>query len=690
MDFLIDKIIKHKKILVIIFILAAFICGLLALTVSVNYNIIDYLPSEAGSTKSLKLMQEEFEEPIPNGLVMVTDLTLQESLAYKEKLKNIPGISSVMWLDDNINIKTPLEMADSKIVEEYYRGKNTLFSITVSEGLEEEVANEIYGLIKDTDAVSGDFIDVVTQQSMARSESARAMIILVPIIAIILILVTTSWFEPILFLGTIGIAVLINLGTNVFLGEISFITLAISPILQLAVSLDYAIFLLQSFNVNRQKTNDIYKAMSRAIKRSLPTILASASTTLFGFMALLFMDFRIGSDLGINLVKGIIFSFITVIVFLPAVTLSSYKWIDKTRHRRVIPSFENIGKIIFKFRIIIIILVAIILVPSFLAQQKNAFIYGIGSEVSESSRFGRDTIKINEVFGTNNPVVVLLPKGDRAREEMLSKELSKIPHVTSVIDYPTMVSAAIPPEFVSQEVTEKFYSANYARIILNTKTESEGEIAFAMVEKIQSVATRYYGESFHMLGKSVNLYDIKNAVESDTTKVNLIATLAIAAVILLTFRSISLPVLLLLTIKTSIWVNLAIPYFAGNALCYIGFLVISTVQLGATIDYAILLTDHYMHNRRIMGKKEAVKQSLGQTTGSIFTSGSILASAGFCLGLVSSDRIISELGILLGRGTLISVLMVVLFLPALLFFLDKSIFLTTWKTNFFKGGKNLG
>ncbi len=690
MDFLIDKIIKHKKTIVISFILVAIICGLLALTVSINYNIIDYLPSEAGSTKSLKLMQEEFEEPIPNGLVMVTDLTLQESLAYKEKLKNIPGISSVMWLDDNINIKTPLEMADSSIVEEYYRYKNALFSITVSEGLEAEVANEIYGLIKDTDAVSGDFIDVVTQQSMARSESTRAMVILVPIIAIILILVTTSWFEPILFLGTIGIAVLINLGTNVFLGEISFITLAISPILQLAVSLDYAIFLLQSFNVNRQKTNDIYKAMSMAIKRSLPTILASASTTLFGFMALLFMDFRIGSDLGINLVKGIIFSFITVIVFLPAVTLFSYKWIDRTRHRRVIPSFGNIGKAIFKFRLIIIILVAIILVPSFLAQQNNAFIYGIGSEVSESSRFGLDSIKINEVFGSNNPIVVLLPKGDRAREEMLSKELSKIPHVTSVIDYPTTVSAAIPPEFVSQEVTKKLYSANYARIILNTKTESEGEIAFTMVEKIQSIASQYYGESFHMLGKSVNLYDIKNAVESDTTKVNLIATLAIAAVILLTFRSISLPILLLLTIKTSIWVNLAIPYFTGNALCYIGFLVISTVQLGATIDYAILLTDHYMHSRRIMGKKEAVKQSLGETTGSIFTSGSILASAGFCLGLVSSDRIISELGILLGRGTLISVLMVVLFLPALLFFLDKSIFLTTWKTNFFKGGKSLG
>lgn len=687
MNFLIDKIINHKKIIVISFIFATIICAILSLTVSVNYNIIDYLPSESQSTKSLALMKEEFTEPIPNGNVMITDVSVKESLEYKEKLKNIDGVSSVLWLDDIINIKEPIEMLDQDTVEQYYQVRNALFSITVNQGLEQQVAEEIYALIKDEDAVSGDFIDTASQQSMAKSESTRAMIILIPIIALILILATTSWFEPVLFLLTIGIAVLINLGTNVFLGEISFITLAISPILQLAVSLDYAIFLLQSFNTYRQQTDDMNEAMAKAIRRSFPIIIASASTTLFGFMALLFMNFKIGSDLGINLVKGIIFSFITVTIFLPSITLFCYKWIDKTRHIRLIPSFKNIGKGIFKVRIIAIILVAIIIVPSFLAQKNNDFFYGIGSEVAESSRFGKDAIRINETFGMNNPVVVIVPNDNRAREELLSNELSKISHVTSVIDYNNMVSTAIPTEFLTDEVTSQFYSDNYSRIILNTDAESEGEVAFSMVEEIQSVANQYYEDNVHTLGKSVNLYDIKNVVEKDTAVVNLIAIFAIATVLLITFKSISLPILLLLTIKMSIWLNLSVPYFTGNALCYIGFLVISTVQLGATIDYAILLTDHYMLNRKKMAKKDAVILTLGETSSSIFTSASILASAGFCLGIVSSDRIISELGMLLGRGALISVSMVILFLPAMLFIFDKFISVTTLKSDFIKGGK---
>lgn len=689
MKFLINKIIHHKKIVVALFFIVAIISAIASLTVSINYNMIDYLPSEAQSTKALQLMEEEFTEAIPNGNVMITDVSIQESLEYKEKLKNTDGVSSVLWLDDVVNVREPIEIADKEMVDQYYRDGNALFSVTVEEGSEKHSLEEIYKLVEDKDAVAGDFVDTAMQQSMAKSESTRAMLILVPVIIIILILSTSSWFEPVLFLITIGVAVLINLGTNVFLGEISFITQAISPILQLAVSLDYAIFLLYNFDVFRKGTDDINEAMAKAVRRSLSTILASAATTLFGFVALLFMNFRIGSDLGLNLVKGIVLSFITVVVFLPALTLLLYKWIDKTRHRRFTPTFKGIGKKILKIRIVPIIIVALIIVPSFLAQMNNDFIYGVGSEISESSRFGMDAREIEKTFGVNNPVVVLVPNNDRAKEELLGKQLSKIPHVTSMIAYTNMVSSAIPSEFLTDDITKQFYSENYARIILNTDTEAEGEVPFAMVEQIQSTAEQYYGEDAYSLGRSVNLYDIKNVVENDTTIVNLIAIFAIAMVLLLTFKSISLPIFLLLTIETSVWINLSVPYFTGKPLCYIGYLVISTVQLGATVDYAILLADHYMENRKKMLKKEALKTTLAQTTNSIFTSGSILASAGFSLGLVSSDRIISELGMLLGRGTLISVFMVIVFLPSMLFIFDKLLSVTTLKSNFYKGGKNI-
>lgn len=689
MDFIIRHLLQNKKKVVVFSIILAVLGGILSLTVTINYNMVDYLPSDAKSTTAISVMKKEFTQSVPNGQVMLTNVSIQEVIEYKDKLRNIEGITEVLWLDDVIDITIPLEFADKKTVENYYKDGNALVSITTKAGNEIKTLNKIYEVIGEKNSVSGDLVDLATQQSMAVSEPARAMMILVPIIIIILLIATTSYIEPILFLLTIGVAILINLGSNILLGEISFITQAISPILQMAVSLDYAIFLLHSYEDYKKQTDDLNEAMRLAIKRSFSAIMASAATTLFGFIALMFMDFKIGSDLGINLVKGIVFSFLSVMVFLPALTLCFNKWIEKTKHKKVLSDFKNIGKRTSKLRIAVIIIVAIIIVPSFLAQGNNTFIYGMGSNLSSTSRSSYDTTIINETFGKSTVMVLLVPKGDNVKEEILCDELEKAPHVTNVVSYTNTVGSAIPTSFLSDDILNQFYSENYSRIILYTDTETEGEIAFSTVENIEKITAEYYGNDFLSLGNSVNLYDLKNVVEKDTSVVNLIAIIAITLVLLLTFKSISLPLLLLLTIETSIWINLSVPYFAGNSLCYIGYLVISTVQLGATVDYAILLTDHYMNNRKEMSAKEAIRVSLGDTAKSIFVSGSILASAGFCLGIISSDQIISELGILLGRGAVLSVIMVILFLPTLLLLFDKLIPYTTLKHNFFKGGNKI-
>lgn len=689
MDFIIRHLLQNKKKVVIFSLILAVIGAILSLAVTINYSMVDYLPSDAKSTKALSVMKKEFTQSVPNGQVMITNVSIQEVIDYKNKLSNIEGITEVLWLDDIVDITIPVEFADKKTVDSYYKDGNGLVSITTKAGNEIKTLNSIYEVIGENNSVSGDLVDIATQQSMATSEPARAMIILIPIIIIILLISTTSYIEPILFLLTIGIAVLINLGSNIFLGEVSFITQAISPILQLAVSLDYAIFLLHSYEDYKKQTDDLNEAMRLAIKRSFSAIMASAATTLFGFIALMFMNFKIGSDLGINLVKGIIFSFLSVMIFLPALTLCCNKWIEKTRHKKILPDFNNISNKTSKIRVVTVIIIVIILVPCFLAQGKSTFIYGMGSNLSSTSRSSYDTKIINETFGKSTAMVLLVPKGDNVKEEILCDELKKAPHVTSVVSYANSVGTAIPSNFLSDDVLNQFYSENYSRIILYTDTEAEGEIAFSTVENIEKIVNKYYGEEFLSLGNSVSLYDLKNVVEKDTSVVNLIAVIAITLVLLITFKSISLPLLLLLTIETSIWINLSVPYFAGNSLCYIGYLVISTVQLGATVDYAILLTDHYMNNRKTMTVKEAIKVSLGDTAKSIFISGSILASAGFCLGIISSDQIISELGILLGRGAVLSVVMVILFLPTLLLCLDKLIPYTTLNHKFFKGGNKI-
>lgn len=677
------KIIEKRKSIVFIFVAIALISVIAQFFVSVNYNMVDYLPENAPSTEALEVMEDEFSGSIPDTSILIYDVSVQEALQYKEALEEIEGISDVMWLDDVLDVKTPLEMADPDTVETYYKNNNALFSFTVADGKEVPVTDAVYELIGEDNALAGAALDTATQQKMAFSETMYAAALLVPIIIIILVLSTTSWIEPVFFLTAIGVSVLINLGTNIFIGEISFVTQSVAPILQLAVSLDYAIFLLHSFSDFREKVEDPKEAMQLAMKRSFPAIIVSASTTFFGFIALSFMNFEIGSDLGFNLVKGIVLSFVSVMVFLPALTIMFYKWMDKTKHRPFIPKFNRIGNSVMKLRIPITVLVFLLIVPAFLAQSQTDFIYGIG-EQPESTRAGSDIVKIEDEFGANTQMVLLVPKGDTGKEEQLVQDLSAKKDVKSVMAYVNTVSAAIPPEYLDEAMIEQFYSENYSRIILNTTTDAEGERAFRLIEDVEDTVRAYYGDDFHALGESVTLYDMKNVVQKDNKLVNTITIITIALALLVSLKSISFPVVLLVTIQASVWINLSIPYFTDSSLVFVGYLIVSTVQLAATIDYGVLLTEDYTHNRKKMPALQAIKKSIDDKFFSIIISASILSSVGFILWLTSTNPIVSSIGLLLGRGALLAFILVMVLLPALLLIFDKVIEKTTWKPNYYK------
>ena len=681
MDKFARAIINNRKKIIILFIIVSLISVALTLLVDVNYNMADYLPQKAVSTTGIKVMNEEFTQAIPNASVMVTDVSIMEALDIKRQISVLESVSEILWLDDVADLKKPLEMQDKDTVESFYKDSSALYSVTIKDGAGAEGIEEIRKIIGPEGAIAGEVANETDMKNAAVNEVALATSILLPAIIIILILSTTSWIEPLLFLSAIGVSVVINMGTNIIFGEISYVTNSVSPILQLAVSMDYAIFLLHRFGDYRKKFDDVEEAMFRAIKASVTTVAASALTTLFGFLALVFMDFKIGPDLGICLAKGILLSFVSVMVFLPALTLSLYKLLDKTTHRKFMPEFKNIGKYVSKLFVPVIILVIILIVPSYLGQGKTNFIYGNG-EHDPNRELGRSNIAINETFGRTNILAILVPNGDIAKEKVLTDKLEHHPHVKSVVSYASSVGTQIPVDFLPDDITSQFYSDNYARIILYTDLADEGETTFNSINEINTIIGQHYNESY-MVGQSATLRDIKNVVEVDNDRVNLIAIVAVFLVVLFSFKSISIPVILVLTIEVAIWINLSFPYFTGTSINYVGYLVLNTVQLGATIDYAILLTDNYLHKRKSMSAKKAVHEALAIAFRSILVSASILSFAGFTLYLTSSNNVVVDIGLLLGRGTLISMFLVICFLPALLVIFDKFINKTTKGADFY-------
>ena len=681
MDRLTKAITSHQRAVIAVFLVLAVISAVLILGVSVNYNLADYLPPDAESTVALGIMDEEFGTGVPNARVMVSGLTIAEAAELKTQIAAVDGVTGVMWLDDVEDLTTPVEMMDTATVEQYWRDGSALYQVTVADGREASTVDALYDLIGENGAISGDAANTANMQNRVVSEVLGAAAILLPLIIVLLLVTTTSWIAPLLFLASIGVAIVINMGTNIVFGEISFVTQSVSPIMQLAVSLDYAIFLLNSFERHRQETPDAEQAMRMAIKESFSSIAASAATTVFGFMALIFMRFEIGADLGLNLVKGVILSYVSVVVFLPCLSLACVKLLDKTRHKRIVPEIRGIGRGLVKIRVPALILVLLLVVPCFLAQSRTDFFYGMCSP-DPNLRYGKDTELINEIFGESTSIVLFVPRGNPGAEAELSAEIADIDHVTAVMSYAYTVGE-VPEGTLDDSVVSNFYSDNYARIVVTTDTGTEGDEAFATVEAVRSAAAKYYDE-YYACGESANIYDIRDVVTEDSGLVNLISVAFILLTLLVTFRSLTLPLILIFVIETAIWINLSVPYFTDNALVYIGYLVINTVQLGATVDYAILMTDGYVVNRRTMLKREAVINTLQTNFLSVLTSGLILSIAGFCLNFTSSMTIVSELGLLLARGTLLSMAMVLLALPALLMLFDPLTARLTLKSGFLK------
>lgn len=667
MDHYTSFVVKHKKTIIFLFVIAAAICAFLSTMVEVDYKFADYLPDDAQSTKAIDIMNEEYDQEVPNVRVMIKNVSIAKALDYKEKIEAIDGVQEVNWLDDATNIYQPLEMMDQDTVNDWYKNKNALYQITMDESNGYETAMKIRKVIGNDNYMSGEGITNSLTSRTTANEIQKIVMIVVPIVFIILLLTTNSWFEPVLFMATIGIAIMINRGTNLMFGTISFVTNAAGSILQLAVSMDYGIFLLHRFSENRQAGEEAQTAMINAVKQSVGSVMSSGLTTVTGFAALILMRFKIGPDMGWVMVKAIILSLFAVLCLLPALTLIFYPLIDKTEHRSFLPKFRLLSKVVLDWKPVMIVLFVIFMIPSYFGQQKNSFLYG-GSKVyqTNATEIGRDMNAIEKEYGVSNQLVLMVPKGDMEKEIELNQQLKEIDGVTSVVSYINSVGEAIPKDFVPKEQLSKLYSKNYSRYVVTVSTEEGNENWQEITSKVENAGKKYYGDKSLMAGNLASTQDLKTTITQDMTRVNILSIAFVFTILLFNFKSMILPVILTLVIEASIWINLTVPYFAGSDLYYIGYLIISSVQLGATIDYGILFTDRYREYRKQMGKKRAAMKTIQSCTMSILTSASILTVAGIVLGTVSTNGVLSQLGILIGRGAVISFILVIFVLPGLL------------------------
>lgn len=674
-------IVKNRNKIGVCFVVAIIVSLLLIPMVRINYDLSEYVPDSERAKRGLNIVDEEFGMQC-FARVMVNNVSLVEAKEYKDEIEKVDGVDMVLWLDDEVDIYRPIEFISEDVLADYYKDGSALFEVMFDENEYSSKTNkaveEIKKILPEDSNLIGSAVDTKSAQDTVQTEVSKVMVILVPVVIIILLLTTDSYFSPLLFMAVIGTSIFLNMGTNVFLKHVSFLTYSIVAALQLAVSMDYSVFLLHEFE-SEDKTNP-EEAMVRTLTKSCVSILSSATTTIAGFLALVFMGFTIGKDMGLVFAKGIVFSLLSVIFFMPCLILKFYPLIEKTRHKSFIPNFNKFAKLMTRISYFLIAVVLIIAIPSYIAQKQNVFLYGSSSfGGGEGTKVYEDEKKIVEKFGRSNPMIILVPTGDYISEKEMVSEIEDLDVVRKVQSLANLVGEGIPDSFVPIDNYQKFRTENYSRILIYLRTSSESDLAFESVEKIENITQKYYGDNYEITGVIPITMNIKEVVNKDYNIVNLLSIGLVMIILLFTFKSVALPILLTLVIECGIFINMAIPYYVGDSMMFLGYLIVSSIQLGATIDYAILFTNNYLTFRKTKAKRTASQMAVDKSLPSIITSGGILVCAAYLIKWCSTINAVSEIGHLIGRGALLSMFLVVFFLPHVLVVFDKLIEFTNFE-----------
>lgn len=668
-------IVRHNKGVQKLFILIVFVNLLLFPFVGINYDLTKYLPNSAPSKAAINKMEESFGYP-GTGRVMLNDVTLYEAKVLKNRMEKVDGVDMVLWCDTTTDVYEGSDFIDFSKLDDYYKDNKAIMDITFKQG---DTSKTTQKAIRELQKITGDkgYFVGLAPQSLATEESVNTQMNMILVIAfififLILLLTTSSWFEPVLFLTAIGSAIFLNGGSNILLGKISFLSNNVMAVLQLAVSMDYAIFMLHAFMREQKTTSNREEALTKALDLSIKTILASSLTTFVGFIVLVLMKFKIGEDMGFVLSKGILCSLFTVIFLMPSLILNWSPQVEKFHHRSFLPSFKRTARVFVKISPVMIILSLIIALPAYVAQNKNTFLFGndaVGA--GKGTKIYDQQQEIDQTFGKSNLLVAIFPHTDDVKEKKLSDELKAREDIKKVQSIAAYLPDGVPESILPKSTTELFHKNGYTRFLIYTRTNSESEAAFQSTNAVTEIIKKYYPEDSYVTGNTPSTMDMRDMLTKDYALVNNLAMVGIFLVVAFSFKTPILAIVALIPIEIAVFVNMAFPYIAGDSLLFMGYLIVSCIQQGATVDYAILTIDNYLGFRKEMGKNEAAIATIEHSLPSIVTSGSILLVCGYAVYFISSVPAIAEMGHLIGRGAICSMVFVTTLLPGLLKLMDR-------------------
>lgn len=723
--FIVDK----RKAFYLVFLAAVVFCAASVSKVQVNNDITSYLPVDTETRRGLTLMEEEFTT-LGSGQFMLTNITYDEADQVAKEIEHIDGVSGVEFDD----------------TEKHYTGSSALITVTFDGEKDDPVALQAMDHLKSILAPYDTYIySEVGLDTSAQLQSEMGIILVIAAIVIVIVLLFTSksYMEVPVYVIVFGVAAVLNMGTNYWFGEVSYITNSVAIVLQLALAIDYAIIFCHRYMEERE-TKPAREADIAALSKAIVEISSSSLTTISGMIALMLMQFRIGFDMGAVMSKGIICSMLTVFLLMPGLLMLFSNGIERTRHPNLVPRISLVGKAVVKLRYILPPIFLVTIIAGIFLSGKCDYCFSenvIDTNNPPEQRIALD--RISDTFGNQNTIALLVPKGDYEKEGKILAEISELPEIdkaqglanTEAEGY-MLTDKLKPRQFaeiagVDIEMARLLYQAygleheeygaifqnpddyeiplvdtfqflceqkdkgviklegeqaemvddlqeqldiglpqlqgeHWSRLVFIADVPEESPQTFALLDQMRAIAAQYYGDDVLLVGNSTNARDLSESFSGDNLKISVLTALFVMIILLFTFKSAGLPILLVLTIQGSIWINFSFPYLTHTNLFFLSYLVVSSIQMGATIDYAIVITNRYMELKTIMSHRDAVIETLNQSFPTILTSGSIMTVSGFLIGMISTNPPISSLGLALGRGTLTSIFLVMTVLPQLL------------------------
>ena len=648
----------------------------------INYDVLTYLPEDIETMQGQEIMTNDFGIGAFS-MLMVDGMEDKEIVKLKEKVEKVDGVENVLWYDSLADISVPQSVLPSKLYDEYNTEDGTMMAVFFKDGTSSDetmkAITEIRKITGEQCFLSGMSAIVEDTKELAEKETPLYVLIAVALSALVLAITMESIFVPVLFLLSIGIAIVYNLGTNVFFGEISYITKALAAVLQLGVTMDYSIFLMHSYQEQQVRYNgDKERAMAHAISQTFSSVIGSSVTTVAGFIALCFMSFTLGKDIGIVMAKGVIFGVLVCVTVLPSMILCCDKLIEKTKHKPLLPDIGRISDKVTKRYVIYVVAFVILLFPAIYGNNHTGVYYNLDESLPKDLLSVIANTKLKEDYNMNTTHMILVDSSVAGSDvKKMSQEIEKVDGVKWVLGLDNLVGSGVPADMLPESVTGMLKNDKYQLLMVNSTYKVATDKVNKQIEQIDKIMDKY-DKGAMLVGEGPLTKDLINITDTDFKRVSAVSIGIVFVIILLLFRSITLPVILVGVIEFAIFVNMGIPFYTGTKLPFVASIVIGTIQLGATVDYAILMTTRYLRERRRgVGKFDAITTAHKFSAQSIIVSALSFFAATIGVGLYSNIDMISSLCILMARGALISMAVVVFILPSLFMVFDKIIIRTS-------------